>query len=289
MSSSSIPIVTTVAEMRETLVEMRRPLGLVPTMGGLHEGHLALVRRARTENATVAVSIFVNPAQFAPHEDYATYPRNLEHDRALLGCEDVDLVFAPRREEMYPPGFDTRVEIGRISQILEGKFRPGHFRGVATVVLKLFNICCPDRAYFGQKDGQQVVVVQHMVEALNLDIKIVVVPTVREHDGLALSSRNAYLNSQERRAAKVLNEALFETKELWKQGVQDAGRLRRRARRILKAEPLVAKIDYVSIADAETLQELKVVDRKAMVSTAVTIGPTRLIDNVLLEAQKEPL
>ena len=280
-------IVTTVAEMRETLVEMRHPLGLVPTMGGLHEGHLALVRLARTENATAAVSIFVNPAQFAPHEDYATYPRNLEHDRALLGCEDVDLVFAPRREEMYPPGFDTRVEVGRISQILEGKFRPGHFRGVATVVLKLFNICRPDRAYFGQKDGQQVVVVRHMVEALKLDIEIVVVPTVREHDGLALSSRNAYLNSQERRAAKVLNEALFETKELWKQGVQDAGRLRRCARQILKAEPLVAKIDYVSIADAETLQELKVVDRKAMASTAVTIGPTRLIDNVLLEAQEE--
>ena len=288
MSSSRARVVKTIAEMRDAVGDIRRPLGLVPTMGALHEGHLALVRRARTENATLAVSIFVNPAQFAPHEDYGTYPRNLEHDLALLGRQGVDLVFAPTAEEMYPPGFDTSVEVGRIGQILEGKFRRGHFRGVATVVLKLFNIGCPDRAYFGQKDGQQYVVVRHMVEDLNLGVEIVVVPTERERDGLASSSRNASLKPQERRAAAVVSEALFQTKELWKRGVNDAGRLRRRARRILKAEPLVAKIDYVSIADAETLQELKVADRKAMVSTAVTIGPTRLIDNVLLEPQEDP-
>lgn len=283
MFSSKVHVVKTVAEMRGAIRGIRRPLGLVPTMGALHDGHLALVRRARTENATLAVSIFVNPAQFAPHEDFASYPRNLEHDLSLLGPEGVDLVFTTTTDEMYPSGFDTSVEVGRMGRILEGKFRPGHFCGVATVVLKLFNLCCPDRAYFGQKDGQQCVVLCHMVEDLNLCIEIVIVPTVRESDGLAWSSRNAYLNRQERRAAAVISRALFEVKELWEQGLKDAGRLRRHARRLLKAEPLVTKIDYVSIADAETLHDLKVVDRKAMVSTAVTIGSTRLIDNVLLK------
>ncbi len=276
-------VVETVKQMREVVRAARRPLGLVPTMGALHEGHLSLVRRARQENDVLMVSIFVNPSQFGPQEDFANYPRNLEHDLALLSREDVDLVFAPSQKEMYPPGFDTGVELNRLGMILEGRFRPGHFRGVATVVLKLLNICRPDRAYFGRKDAQQSVVVRRTVEDLNLEVEIVILDTVREPDGLAISSRNVYLNREERRTATVLSQALFGIRKLWEQGLTDASHLRRRARKTLEAEPLVVKIDYISIADAETLDELNFLERPAIVSTAVRIGRVRLIDNILLD------
>ena len=259
-----------------------RPLGLVPTMGALHEGHLALVRRARAENATVAASIFVNPTQFGPQEDLATYPRDMERDLALLESEGVDLVYAPTPEEVYPPGFDTWVEPGALADRLEGAVRPGHFRGVATVVTKLFNVIAPDRAYFGQKDGQQLAVIRQLVRDLNLGVEIVAVPTVRAADGLALSSRNAYLTPEQRAAAPVIYRALSEARELWLNGEQDAETLRKAARNILEAEPLIQEIDYVSVADATSLVELERVDGPAMLSTAVMLGKTRLIDNVLL-------
>ena len=259
-----------------------RPLGLVPTMGALHEGHLALVRRARGENAAVAVSIFVNPTQFGPREDLDTYPRDMERDLALLEAEGVDLVYAPTLEEVYPPGFDTWVEPGALGNMLEGAVRPGHFRGVATVVAKLFGVVRPDRAYFGQKDGQQLAVIRQLVRDLNLGVEIVAVPTVRDADGLALSSRNAYLTPEERAAAPVIYRALRRAEELWQAGETDGKTLRQAVRGVLEGEPLLAGIDYVSVADAATLVELERVDRPAMVATAVRLGKTRLIDNVLL-------
>ena len=260
-----------------------RPLGLVPTMGALHEGHLALVRQARRENATVAASIFVNPTQFGPQEDLAAYPRDMERDLRLLEAEGVDLVYAPAPEEVYPPGFDTWVEPGELANRLEGAVRPGHFRGVATVVTKLFNVVRPERAYFGQKDGQQLAVIRQLVRDLNLGIEIVAVPTVRDADGLALSSRNAYLTAEQRAAAPVIYRALSRSGELWWEGQGDAELLRIAVRSILEEEPLIGGIDYVSVADAATLQELERVGGPAMVSVAVRMGQTRLIDNVILE------
>ena len=262
-----------------------RPLGLVPTMGALHEGHLALVRRARRENAALAISIFVNPAQFGPQEDLAQYPRDLERDLDLLRAEGVDLVFVPVPEEVYPPGFDTWVEPGELATRLEGAVRPGHFRGVATVVAKLFNIIRPDRAYFGQKDGQQVAVIRRLTADLNLGPDIVVAPTVRDADGLALSSRNAYLTAAQRAAAPVIYRALRRAEELRRAGVQDAGQLRQAARALLEGEPLIEAIDYVSVADADTLEELDAIPGRAMVSVAARIGRVRLIDNVMLEPE----
>lgn len=259
-----------------------RPLGLVPTMGALHEGHLTLVRRAREENATVAASIFVNPTQFGANEDLATYPRDMERDLALLEAEGVDLVYAPTPEEVYPPGFDTWVEPGALAERLEGAARPGHFRGVATVVTKLFNVVNPDRGYFGQKDGQQLAVIRQLVRDLNLGLEIVAVPTVRDADGLALSSRNAYLTREQRAAAPVIYRALSEARDLWSRGETNAETLRLAARKILGDEPLIEEIDYVSVADATTLVELAEVDTPALVSTAVRLGRTRLIDNVVV-------
>ena len=259
-----------------------RPLGLVPTMGALHEGHLALVRRAQAENATVAASIFVNPTQFGPQEDLATYPRDMERDLALLEAEGVELVYTPAPEEVYPPGFDTWVEPGALGERLEGAARPGHFRGVATVVTKLLNVVTPDRAYFGQKDGQQLAVIRQLARDLNLGVEIVAVPTVRDADGLALSSRNAYLTPAQRRAAPVVYRALSEARDLWLGGEKNAETLRLAARNILEDEPLIDGIDYVSVADATTLEELERVDGPAMVSTAVRLGRTRLIDNVVV-------
>lgn len=266
-----------------------RPLGLVPTMGALHEGHLALVRRARTENATVAVSIFVNPAQFGANEDLATYPRDMERDLALLDTEGVDLVYAPTPEEVYPRGFDTWVEPGALTERLEGAARPGHFRGVATVVTKLLNVVAPDRAYFGEKDGQQLAVIRQLVRDLNLGLEIVAVPTVRDPDGLALSSRNAYLTTEQRAAAPVVYRALSEARSLWLNGETDAESLRLAVRHILEAEPMLDEIEYVSVADAVSLVELDQVGRSAMISTAVRLGRTRLIDNVVVgDVQQEP-
>ncbi len=264
-----------------------RPLGLVPTMGALHEGHLALVRRAREENATVAASIFVNPTQFGPQEDLATYPRDMERDLALLEAEGVDLAYTPTPEEVYPPGFDTWIDPGALAERLEGAARPGHFRGVATVVTKLLNVITPDRAYFGQKDGQQLAVIRQLVRDLNLGVEIVSVPTVRDADGLALSSRNAYLTPEQRAAAPVIYQALSEARDLWQGGERNAEALRSAARRILEAELLVEDIDYVSVAEASSLVELERVDGPAMISTAVRIGQTRLIDNVVVGSVRE--
>jgi pantoate--beta-alanine ligase len=274
-------VVHTIAEARAVRRALPGTWGFVPTMGYLHEGHLSLVRRARAENDRVAVSIFVNPTQFGPHEDYARYPRDLERDLRLLEPLGVDLVFVPSVEEMYPPGFQTWVIVEEVSRPLEGASRPGHFRGVATVVAKLFNILQPDRAYFGQKDAQQTVVIRRMVQDLNIPVEIVICPTVREPDGLAMSSRNTYLNPEERRAATVLFQALQAAKARYEAGERDAERLREAMREVIRAEPL-ARIDYVSVAHPETLQELERVEGPALLSLAVYIGTTRLIDNLML-------
>lgn len=255
--------------------------GLVPTMGYLHEGHLSLVRQARAANDRVVVSIFVNPTQFAPTEDLSTYPRNLERDLALLRAEQVDLVFTPDNQTIYPPQFQTYVTVEKVSKGQEGRSRPTHFRGVATVVAKLFNIIQPTRAYFGQKDAQQTVVIRRMVQDLNFNLELVIGPTVREADGLALSSRNVYLTPAERAAATVLYRGLLKVQHRFQQGERHAETLRQLLRDTIQAEPL-ARLDYVSLADGTTLEELDTVDRPALVSLAVFFGKTRLIDNIVL-------
>ena len=275
-------VLETVTAFRRERRRIKGSLGFVPTMGYLHEGHLTLARRARAENDFVAASIFVNPTQFGPREDYAAYPRDPKRDLALLENEGVSLVFMPSAEEMYPERASTYVEVEGVTERLEGSFRPGHFRGVATVVAKLFNIVEPTRAYFGQKDAQQVVVIKKMVADLNMNLEVVVVPTVREADGLAMSSRNTYLNPQEREAALVLYKALTLAQRLWREGERNPELLRREMRGLIQQEPL-AKIDYLSVADPATLKELVKVDGPALVSMAVRIGKTRLIDNTVLE------
>ena len=275
-------VIRTAQDMAAVCRDAARPLGLVPTMGALHEGHMSLVRRAREENETLAATIFVNPAQFGATEDLSTYPRPLEDDLAALLAQNADLVYVPPVEEVYPPGFDTWVDVPVLGDRLEGAHRPGHFRGVATVVAKLFGLTRPDRAYFGQKDGQQTVVIRRLARDLDLGVDVVVGPTVREPDGLALSSRNVYLSDEERNAAPVVYRALCEARRLWEGGVRDADMLRSEARRVLDAEPRVARIDYVSVADVETLEEMDTVDGPAMVSVAVQIGRPRLIDNIVL-------
>ena len=274
-------VVRTVAELRRLRRSLGCSVGLVPTMGYLHEGHLALVRQARKDNSALVVSIFVNPTQFGPGEDLGTYPRDLDRDLKLLEAEKTDVVFVPSEGEMYSPGFSSWVDVEQVSECLEGASRPGHFRGVATVCAKLFHAVQPTRAYFGQKDAQQVVVVKRMVADLNMDLEIVVVPTVRESDGLAVSSRNVYLSAEERRAATVLYRALSLAKRLWQDGEKAAERLRREMTALIQEEPL-ARVDYVSVADAVTLEELELIDRPALASLAVRIGQARLIDNVPL-------
>ncbi len=274
-------VAATLAAMREARRKLAGPVGLVPTMGYLHEGHLSLVRRARKENASVVISIFVNPTQFGPGEDFRSYPRDTEHDLTMLE-PFTDVVFMPAPEEMYPTGYDTWVDVEDITDRLEGASRPGHFRGVATVCTKLFNIVQPDRAYFARKDAQQLLVIEKMVSELNMPLEIVTCETVREPDGLAMSSRNTYLNEAERRAATVLYRALTLARERWGAGERDAGKIRHEITELIKGEPL-ADIDYVSIADAATLQELEKMERPALVSLAVRIGKTRLIDNIGLE------
>ena len=250
-------------------------------MGFLHDGHISLVRLARSQSASTAASIFVNPAQFGPREDFQSYPRDMDRDLERLEAEGVDLVFAPSAEEMYPPGFDTWVEVAALTQRLEGASRPGHFRGVCTVVLKLFNLLRPDRAYFGQKDAQQALVVRRMVRDLDLGVDVVTGPTVREADGLALSSRNAYLSPAERQAAPVLYAALWAAGQRCDEGQRDAEAIKEEMRALIEAEGQ-ARTDYVSIADPETLEELGSIDRQALASLAVFIGRTRLIDNISL-------
>ena len=268
-------------DMKRLRQQLAEPIGFVPTMGYLHEGHLALVRQARVENPSVVASIFVNPTQFGPREDLKSYPRDPERDLALLEKEGVDIVFMPSVAEMYPAQFSSWVEIGKITERLEGASRPGHFRGVATVVAKLFNIVQPNKAYFGQKDAQQAIVIKKMVADLNMNLEIVTLPTVREPDGLAMSSRNAYLNPQERQAALVLYQALSLAEQLWSQGEKDAEHIRQQMTALIQKQPL-AEIDYISIADAKTLDELDRVSPPVLVSLAVRIGKTRLIDNVVL-------
>jgi pantoate--beta-alanine ligase len=275
-------VVETIADLKRLRQKLPEPVGFVPTMGYLHEGHLALVRRARAENSLVVASIFVNPTQFGPYEDFDKYPRNPERDLAMLEKEGVDLVFMPSVAEMYPPQFDSWVEVGKVSERLEGATRPRHFRGVATVVAKLFNIVQPTRAYFGQKDAQQALVIKKMVADLNMNLEVVIVPTVREPDSLAMSSRNIYLNPQERKAAVVLYQALSLAQRLWMQGEKDAQTIRQQMTDLIQKQPL-ADIDYISIADAKTLDELDKVKPPALVSLAVKIGKTRLIDNVVME------
>ena len=274
-------VIEKIDEMKQSRQQLTEPVGFVPTMGYFHGGHLALVKRARTENPSVVVSIFVNPTQFGPQEDFDKYPRAPQRDLALLDKERVDIVFMPSAAEMYPAGFNSWVEVAKVTERLEGASRPSHFRGVTTVVTKLFNIVQPTRAYFGQKDAQQAIAIKKMVADLNMNLEIVTVPTVRESDGLAMSSRNTYLNPKERQAATVLYQALSLAQKLWSQGERDAQRLRQEMTGLIQKQPL-ATIDYVSVADAETLDELDTVRPPALVSVAVKIGKTRLIDNIVL-------
>ncbi|MFI5180642.1 MAG: pantoate--beta-alanine ligase [Thermoanaerobaculia bacterium] len=267
--------------VRQTRRSWKGSVGLVPTMGALHAGHLSLVRRARAENAHVVASLFVNPIQFAPTEDFARYPRPRERDLALLAAEGIDLVFAPEAAALYPPGFATWVVPGPQGDLLEGARRPGHFRGVLTVVAKLLHAVEPDRAYFGQKDAQQAVLIRQMASDLDIPVGIVVCPIVREADGLAMSSRNAYLTAEERRAAPVLHRALSAAAAAHATGERSAEALRRVVRDAVAGERL-AVLDYVSVADPATLVELESVEGRALLSLVVRFGATRLLDNVVL-------
>ncbi len=275
-------VVTTLDELRAARASLPTPTGLVPTMGFLHQGHLSLVQAAGAECASVVVSIFVNPTQFGPQEDLSAYPRDLERDLRLLEAAGVDLVWTPTAEVMYPPGYQTWVTVEEITQPLEGAVRPGHFRGVATVVAKLFNAVQPQRAYFGQKDAQQAAVIRQMVRDLNFNLQVVMCPILREADGLAMSSRNIYLNPQERQASTVLFQALSAARGAFEDGERQAEVLRQAAAQTIHSQPL-ARLQYVSCAGAESLQEIQgEINQPALLSLAVFVGKTRLIDNLVL-------
>jgi pantoate--beta-alanine ligase len=278
-------LVHSIAEMRSLSRAARSggaPLGLVPTMGALHEGHLSLVRAARDKSDLVAASIFVNPTQFGPSEDFAKYPRTLENDCALLEREGVELVFAPAVEEMYPQGAVTWVVVEGLSDRLCGKSRPGHFRGVTTVVAKLFHIVEPDVAFFGQKDAAQVAIIRRMVLDLNMPVKIEVCPIVREPDGLAISSRNAYLSPQERKSALVLYRSLVGVQRLFASGEHGSAKLISAAKQEFAGEPAV-RLDYIEVVDPETLEPVAAVTKRVLVAVAAFVGQTRLIDNIVME------
>ena len=278
-----------IPEMKEAgriLKSGGKTIGLVPTMGSLHEGHLSLVRESRRRCGATVVSIFVNPIQFGPKEDLDRYPRDLERDRAKLDSVNADLLFHPRAGDMYPGGYKTFVEVHDLEDRLCGAARPGHFRGVSTVVLKLFNIVEPDMAFFGRKDAQQAVILEKMVSDLNLAVKIVVMPIVREPDGLAMSSRNSYLSPAERKAALVLSRSLEEARTLWARGEKRAGELIKRMRKVIASEPL-ARSDYIEIVHPGTLEPLDEIQGKALIAMAVFIGNTRLIDNTLIGSERE--
>jgi pantoate--beta-alanine ligase len=294
-----VNVITTVAEMETQRARLAGTVGLVPTMGYLHEGHLSLVRRALKQNDHTIVSIFVNPTQFGPNEDLARYPRDLDRDlellESVLGTQHLALVFAPTPEEMYPPGFDDWVEVtGPLTERLEGSHRPGHFRGVTTVVARLFGIIRPHRAYFGQKDAQQLRVIRRMVKEQRMDVEINPMPTVREPDGLAVSSRNVYLSPEERKAALGIPRALALARRLvMDEGVTDAETVRQAVRARINS-PLTTHyslltLDYVSVSNEQTLEELETIDRPALVLLAARVGATRLIDNTILIPQGMPI
>jgi pantoate--beta-alanine ligase len=278
------PVTTTIDATRQAVAEARArggTIGLVPTMGALHAGHASLLRAARAEARFVVASLFVNPAQFGPQEDLNRYPRQLEEDLALCAAEGVDLVFAPDVPVMYPPGFCTYVEVHGLQDVLCGASRPNHFRGVATVVLKLFNIVQPDFAYFGQKDAQQFRIIQQLVRDLDVPVRLRVCPIVREPDGLALSSRNRYLDAHQRRQAPALSQALAEARTLVERGERDAALVQQQLAARLAAVP-GATLDYAAVVDAETLQPVARLQGTVLVAVAVKFGATRLIDNILL-------
>jgi pantoate--beta-alanine ligase len=280
-SRPTTTVLHTRAELQQALQNLPRPLGLVPTMGWLHDGHRSLMQRARAENATTIATIFVNPRQFNEAADYQRYPRNEARDLAIVGEEGVDLVFVPPVDEIYPPGFDTTVSVGAVAGPLEGAARPGHFAGVATVVAILFDLVGADRSYFGQKDAQQVMVIRQMARDLAIPTDVIACPTVREPDGLALSSRNVHLSPEQRTAAPILRQALLAAEAAWTGGERSAERLREVMRETLASEPL-AEPDYVSVADGRTLRELDRVVGAALLSLAVRFGETRLIDNEVI-------
>lgn len=259
-----------------------RTIGFVPTMGALHEGHLSLVRMARQENDVTVVSIYVNPMQFGPSEDFSRYPRDLEGDAEKLKREGADILFVPDNSLMFPDNFSAHIEVKGLSERLCGQFRPGHFSGVATVVTKLFNIINPQRAYFGQKDYQQGLIIKRLVNDLNMNIEVIACPTVREADGLAMSSRNLYLSPEERNAAQVIYKALSETSKAIKSGIIEAGELKKNMRGILNSQPLVKEIQYCSLYNPETLEELGKIGREALIAVALRIGNTRLIDSMVV-------
>jgi len=273
--------VSSLSDLRTARLSLKGTVGLVPTMGYLHEGHLSLIKRAKEECEHVIVTIFVNPTQFGPNEDLSTYPRDLERDLSLIQPLGVALVWNPSTEAMYPPSYQTWVEVETLTRPLEGALRMGHFRGVTTVVTKLFNATQPDKAYFGQKDAQQAAVIRQMTRDLNFPIEIVVCPIVREADGLAMSSRNKYLSAEERKAAAVLFRALNAAKEAYEAGEREGEPIRRKMKEVLAGEPL-AQMQYVSCADYDTLAELDVIEGKTLLSMAVFLGKTRLIDNIVL-------
>ncbi|WP_457679551.1 pantoate--beta-alanine ligase [Thermovibrio sp.] len=277
-------VVKKVKEMQSIGLNLKKTgkeVGFVPTMGYLHEGHLSLVRRARRENEVVVVSIFVNPTQFGPNEDFERYPRDLERDLELLKKEGVDLVFTPSAEEIYPEGFSTSVEVKGLTEGLCGAKRPGHFRGVATIVAKLLNIVMPERAYFGEKDYQQLQVIKRLVSDLNIPVKVVGCPIVREEDGLALSSRNTYLSKKERESALSLYRGLKLAKELFERGERKPERIKKEVRKLILSHPKVEKIDYVEIVDGTTLKPVNEVKEGDLIALAVFVGKTRLIDNYI--------
>jgi len=271
----------TIAEMKKLRRKCKGGVGLVPTMGYLHEGHLELVKQAKSENRVAVATIFVNPTQFGPSEDFKSYPRDLDRDLALLEKVKTDIVFVPSDKEMYPEGCNTGVEVRGITAKLEGKSRPTHFQGVTTVCNKLFQIIEPDRAYFGQKDAQQAIVIQKMVADLNMNLDIVVCPTVRESDGLAMSSRNTYLTKEERVSAVVLYKSLCLARDMYGKGERNATAIKR-AMESLISGVAAAKLDYISIADTVTLDEVDIIRGRVLVSLAVRLGKPRLIDNIIL-------
>jgi pantoate--beta-alanine ligase len=277
-------IISTVADMQAACRELRqsgKSLGLVPTMGALHQGHLSLIRAARAHNQAVAASIFVNPLQFGPNEDFSKYPRTFDRDRQLLEAEKVDLLFAPSSEEMYPKGASTTIHVAGLSEKLDGRSRPGHFQGVTTVVAKLFEIVRPHRAYFGQKDAAQVAVIRKMVDDLNMDLELVVCPIVRESDGLALSSRNAYLSPEQRKQALTLYRSLIRVQTFADRGERSSSALIEAGKQVIADEPAV-KLDYFEIVNPNSLDPVADITQGALVAVAAWVGTTRLIDNIVL-------